>query len=545
MAVAPAWVEQHCVVPDTHRRGQPLQLYNFQLQYLSNFYLVRGDAEWVPENPVLAPAFVYRRGLLVGPQKLGKSPHTAAHICLEGVGPALFAGWAGADDGYACADHGCPCGWEFEYVPGEPMGMPWPTPLIQITANSQEQTDNIYDALRPMIEHGPLATLIPHTGEEFIRLPGGGRIDTVTSSARSRLGQRVTFVPQDEVGEWTKSNGMVGVANTQYRGLAGMGGRASLTSNAWDPSQKSVAQLEFESPSTDILRQFVQPPKNLSFRSKQDRRKIFSIVYPPDTWRKNGGHVDLDGIEAEAGGMVHHDLPQAARFFGNILVAGGGRAVDPVMWKSLARESGPPPDGTPIGVGFDGSISNDSTVLRGCTVDGYSFIIGVWSRPPGEDGKGWRVPRTEVHDKVAETFKRWKVGRMLCDPPKWWTEIEGWAAKYKDAEGKPTVVLAFDTNQPLRIGPAVDRWLTAMAEGKHTHDGHYVTTEHVLAAHKQKLRARLQTNDGDDDPRILYRLVKPDDGSKIDAAVTDVLAYEAAMTMPPPKKKPQQITRIR
>jgi hypothetical protein len=62
------------------------------------------------------------------------------------------------------------------------MGMAWPTPLIQITAFSEEQTDNIYDALRPMIDEGPLHDLIPKTGEEFIRLPGGGRIDTVTSS---------------------------------------------------------------------------------------------------------------------------------------------------------------------------------------------------------------------------------------------------------------------------------------------------------------------------------------------------------------------------
>jgi hypothetical protein len=544
MTVVPAWVEQHCVVPDGFRKGQPLELYDFQLEYFAGFYLVRAGTPWVPDNPVLAPAFVYRRGLLVGPQKLGKSPHTASHVCVEGVGPALFAGFAGKDDGYVCADFGCPCEWEYPYEPGEPMGMKWPTPLIQITANSEEQTDNIYDALRPMIELGPLAAMITHTGEEFIRLPGGGRIDTVTSSARSRLGQRVTFVPQDEVGEWTKTNGMRKVADTQYRGLAGMGGRASLTSNAWDPSQKSVAQLEYESPAPDILRQFVQPPRHLSFRSKADRRKIFAIVYPRDTWRSNGGHVDLNSIEAEAAGMIVHDLPQAARFFGNMLVAGGGRAVDPTVWRKLARTDGKPPAGTYIGIGFDGSVSSDSTGLRGCTADGYSFLIKEWSRPVGEAGQGWRVPRLEVDEAVADAFKRWKVGRMFCDPPKWWTEIEVWAAKYRDKDGKPSIVLALDTNQPSRIGPAVDRWLTAIGEGKHTHDGDPVTTDHVLAAHKQRLRARLVV-DGEEDPRTLYRLVKGDDAAKIDLAVTDVLAYEAALTMPPPPKKVQAPRRVR
>lgn len=536
MTVAPSWIEAHCVVPDGFRRGARFQLYNDQLRFIAAFYTVRADAVWVPAAPVLAPAFVFRRALMVGPQKLGKGPMTAAHVCIEGAGPALFAGWAGEDDGYACADHGCPCGWEYPYEPGEPMGMPWPTPLIQITAFSIDQTDNIYDALRPMIEQGPLASVIPKTGEEFIRLPGGGRIDTVTSNAQSRLGQRVTFVPQDEVGLWTRLSGMTKVADTQYRGLAGMGGRASLTTNAWDPAERSVAQMQWESPAKDIYRQMTTPPANLDFKQKADRRKILQVVYPPDTLRKNGGHVDLDAIEAEASDLAVRDLPQAERFFGNIIRSGSGRAVEPMRWELLARRNGQPPKGTPIGIGFDGSISHDATVLRGCTVDGYSFLIGAWERPLGPAGVDWRVPRLEVQAKVFEAFAHWKVGRMLCDPPRWQTEIAAWATKFGEDK-----VLFFDTYADRRIGPAVDRWLTAIAEGKHTHDGDTTTGLHVGNAFKAKLRTRL--DEGDE--RVLYRLVKGEGGGKIDAAVTDVLAFEAAMTMPAPKKPTAAPRRIR
>ena len=95
MYVVGEWIEAHCIVPDGFRKGQPFQLYGYQLLYLSAFYTVRGNAEWNPDAPLLAPAFVYRRGLLVGPQKVGKNPMIAAQVCLEGVGPALFAGWAG------------------------------------------------------------------------------------------------------------------------------------------------------------------------------------------------------------------------------------------------------------------------------------------------------------------------------------------------------------------------------------------------------------------------------------------------------------------
>ena len=523
MYVAPEWIESHCVIPDGFRQGEQFKLYEYQLRFFGNFYLVRGDVEFDPVNPILGPAFVYRRGLLIGPQKLGKGPHTAAHICLEGVGPALFAGWAGKDDGYACSDYGCGCGWEYAYERGEPMGMPWPTPLIQVTATSEEQTDNIYDALRPMILHGPLGDLIPKTGEEFIRLPGGGRVDVVTSNATSRLGQRITFAPQDEVGLWTPRNKMAKVADTQYRGLSGMGGRAALTSNGWDPSEKSVAQQQFESAAKDIYRQFDRPPKSLSYKNKAERQKIHRAVYPPDVLRENGGHVDLDAIEAEAADLIQRDLPQAMRFYGNIIVAGGGRAVDPAVWASNTRRNGPPPDGTYIGLGFDGSISQDATILRGCTRDGYSFIVGKWVRPHGVLGEGWRVPRLEVDQAVRDAFARWTVGRMLCDPPKWRTEIEAWAREFGD-----DIVLFFDTNQPRRNGMAVDSWMTGIANGTHTHDGDPTTTEHVLNAVKVKTQAIAP----EDDARTLYKLDKPEGGGKIDAAIADYLALEAAVQMP-------------
>ncbi|CAN5497290.1 hypothetical protein BH24ACT5_BH24ACT5_21310 [soil metagenome] len=336
MLVVPEWVEEHCVVPDGFRKGEPLKLYDFQLLFFGSFYLVRGDAVWRPAEPVLAPAFVFRRGLLVGPQKLGKAPLSAAHICVEAVGPAVFAGWAEDGDGYACAEHGCRCGWVYEYRRGEPRGIPWPTPLIQITAVSEEQTDNIYDALRPMIEGGSLVDVIPKTGEEFIRLPDGGRIDTVTSSAQSRLGQRVTFVPQDEVGLWTPTNKMTKVADTQYRGLAGMGGRASLTTNGWDPSENSVAQQQFESKATDIYRQFKQASASLSYRNKRERRKIHQIVYG-EALTERGGHVDLDAIEAEAVDLLERDPAQAERFFGNRIVHGRGAWLPDGLWESSER----------------------------------------------------------------------------------------------------------------------------------------------------------------------------------------------------------------
>jgi hypothetical protein len=545
MWLALEWIERHCVVPDGFRKGAPFRLYEYQGRYLTNFYLVKGDAEWVPDAPVLAPAFVHRRAMIVGPQGLGKDPLAAAHICNEGVGPALFAGFAGRDEGYVCREHGCRCGWEYPYDEGEPRGMPWPTPLIQITAFSEEQTDNTYDVLRPMIDLGPLADVIPKTGESFVRLPGGGRIDTVTSSAQSRLGQRTTFISQGEVGIWTASNKMLRLADTQYRGVSKMGGRVSANTNAWDPTEHSVAQLQFESTSTDVYRQFVQAPVTLSYGDKRERRKIHRIVYPADTRRENGGHVDLDAIEAEATDLYQRDPRQAMRFYGNMLVAGAGRAVEPETWDALSSPRDVP-QGTHIGLGFDGSINQDATFLRGCTAYGYSFIIGAWERPEGAPPE-WMVPRNEVHEKLAWAFDYYSVGRLVADPPKWWTEVDDWTATYgMDANGEPRVI-ALDTNQhKARFSVAVDRWLTAIGQSMarldemrgvsgpvelpYSHDDDLATAEHVKAAHLQKLSPSADDLDG----RSRFVIVKGADRKRIDGAVAEILALEAAMTMAPP-----------
>lgn len=538
MWVAPEWVEAHCVVPDRRSRGTPFELYEYQLLYLAHFYLVRGDVEFDPVNPVLGPAFTFRRAMLIGPQKLGKGPLHAAHVCVEGVGPALFAGWAGKDDGYACVDHGCSCGWEYAYGLREPMGMPWATPLIQITAFSEEQTDNVYGALRPMIDHGPLHDLIPKTGEEFIRLPRGGRIDVVTASAQSRLGNPVTFVPQDELGLWTKRNKMTNVADTQWRNLAGMGGRASLTSNAWDPTEKSVAQQEYESGAKDVYRQFVQPPKSLSFENKRDRQKIYRIVYPKDVLRQNDGHIDLDSIEAEAVDLLARDLPQAARFFGNMLMAGAGAAVDPARWAVLQKRRAIR-EGALIGLGFDGSISEDATALIACTPDGHVFVPTyendtgsrvptVWERPDNAD-PDWRIPRLEVESAVDQVFGHYRVGRMFCDPPKWQTEIETWAGYYNvGLTLEEAIVVFFDTNQPRRMAGACDRFTTGLLGDDLTHDNNPVLTAHVLAMVKKKAYVK---SEDERDGRTRWIFTKGHDGLKIDAGIGAVLAYEAAMTM--------------
>lgn len=343
-----AWITRHMLVPQGFARGKPYEMADWQFWCHANRYRVREDAVFVhpddvgPGNPpVLNTAFYYQKTMVVGPQKTGKGPYSAAQVAFEAAGPSVFAGWAEGGEEYRCEDNGCSCGFVWLYEPGEPMGMRHPSPLIQIGAFSEDQARNVYAPLKYSMDNGPLKELLaPRQGfTRILGLSGGDdadRIDVVTSTANSRLGNPISDAEQDEAGLYTKSNKMVAFADTQSRGAAGMGGRTHLTTNAWDPTENSYAQQLYESGDKELFVFYRNPDVvpslcdergyPLSFTSERNRMKILKYVYEGSWW------VNLESIEAEAAKLVKRDPAQAERFFGNRLVRGMGSWLVEGAW---------------------------------------------------------------------------------------------------------------------------------------------------------------------------------------------------------------------
>lgn len=522
--LAARWIMAHCVIPDQEHRGDPFLLGADQFRFVANHYAVKPDARpagsRVGDRLVKpADAFRFRRSQLVRAQKWGKSPLVAAFVVLEGVGPAVFDGFAEGGEAWDCRDFGCSCGWGYEYVVGEPMGKPWVSPLIQITATTEDQTANTYDALRPMIELGSLANVIPKTGEEFIRLPRGGRIDAVTSKATSRLGQRTTFVAQDETGLWHETNGGHKLARTQRRGLAGMGGRAIETTNAWNPAENSTAQQTFESKSTDINKDFDQPPADLDFRKKADRKKIFLHNYRAAPW------VSIDAVEAEAAELLQTDPADAERFFGNRIVSGSGSWMDMPKWE--AKKAVPQvivQPRTRVCLGFDGSDNDDFTGIRLETLDQFQFTptYGAAERPtlwePGD--WGGRVPRAEVNAAVDELANRFEIVRGYCDVHMWESEIDMWASKYGEK-----VFIGWRTNRIPQMHAALERIRGDIynSDSPFRHDGDPRVEVHFRNAIIRSRALNPLTKERQ------YILGKPEEHQKFDYAMSSTLAHEAVM----------------
>ena len=487
------WIEDNCVIPDGPLQGHPYQLTDEMLLFLLRFYRLKPDAEFDERRP--SAAFAYRGGQLMRPQKWGKGPFAAAIVLAEAFGPVRFAGW---DDD------------------GEPEGEPHPSPWVQIVATSEEQADNTWLCVLEMARRSPTISQFEGVdiGVEDINLPSGGKVEPRSASGRARLGARLTFAIFDESGLMIESNGGVLLATTMRRNISGMGGRWLETTNAYDPSQASVAQRTQESGALDVLIDY-RPPKRPPRIDDDDEAllALLRFVYGDSWW------VDPERILADARDPATCPTwNDALRFFFNLSIEGVSDAIDAVTWGNRARSWDLKPL-EHIALGFDGSRSQDCTSIMASRIkDGRWLHIKTWNPADYPDG---RVPRNEVNDKMIELFETYRVWFLFFDPYRWQEYGDIWASKWPDK------VVEFPTNIDVRMDDAITRFEGAIRFGL-THCGDELVTKHINAASLANGRRRPPRPEEDPSRVYFYRRVFPKrNKGHIDAFVAGLLAEVA------------------
>lgn len=175
----------------------------------------------------------------------------------------------------------------------------------------------------------------------------------------------------------------------------------------------------------------------------------------------------------------------------------------------------PPPEGTQICVGFDGSENDDWTALKAETIDGIIFTprYGPDRRPTIWRPEEWggRIPRDEVDVAMDEVHETYEVERGYFDPEGWYSEIGDWSQRHGDE-----MIFEWHTNQIKRMYAAIRRFETDLASGRIEHDGCPLT---ITAMANAKKVAK---------PGQKYVLGKPENHQKIDPAMASILAHEAA-----------------
>jgi len=180
-------------------------------------------------------------------------------------------------------------------------------------------------------------------------------------------------------------------------------------------------------------------------------------------------------------------------------------------WEALDVEPAPLEPGALVSLGFDGSVSRDSTALVAHEpATGRIVVLGHW---PGD---GTPIPRAEVVAAIDEAFSRFHVLAMYADPWHWRSELQELAAHHGE-----DVVVEWNSASSARMGPASDAFLAAVLKGEITHDGSQALKAHMLNAVAKR------TAQGD---LIARDARRPRD---TDLATAAILAYEASRTAEP------------
>jgi hypothetical protein len=502
------WIEANLIVPDGPRRGAPLTLTNEQCRFLLHYYRLRPRGRPHALYPRPREGRVHYGGQLRRPQKWGKDPLAAAIDIAAALGPVQWDGW----DAY-----------------GEPVGRPVDTPWVQIIAPSDDATDNTWKPLYRMLSEGPLAdTPGLDIGETRVKLPNGdGWLEPVPSSFRSRLGAPISHASITEPHLMRKADGGVELCKGVKRNLTGMGGTWMEATNAWDPSEQSVAQQTAEARQPGIYLDHAHADlPNLTVAEFDDDRIVLEriIIKYGDSCRKNGGWVDERSILADVRDPAV-GVAEARRYYLDEVTVGERDAVDATRWAALARPGEVLERGTAVTLGFDGSRYRDATVLTACRIaDGRWFPIGVWT--PAEHGG--KVPEPLVEQALDDAHDAYDVWFLIADPYRWQTVLDRKAGQWgKHPRSGQHVVIDFPTNVESKMDAAIDLWNTAFrtGEGEFTHDGNATVTEHALNASIAFGKRKPPREDGEALVSDRYqKVVKKRGGRLIDAFVAGILA---------------------
>ncbi|MFF5433428.1 terminase TerL endonuclease subunit [Streptomyces griseofuscus] len=318
----------------------------------------------------------------------------------------------------------------------------------------------------------------------------------------------------DEVHHWVGSNGgpdFYQVLKRNVEKTAKAGSRWVTTTNAYSPSEDSVAQLIHESDMVsegywlyDCLEGGIDPEE---IRDEEKVRAALVEAYGDASW------ADIEGLTR----TILHDrtTPDSTycRFFFNQIAESSSGWMSKSEWDACEASISDDPikPGDQIAVGFDGSIRGDSTGIVGVRLkDAKVFVIDVWERPENAHDD-WEVDVLSVEAAVKRTFERYRVEWMYCDPPYWQEAIGRWAMEYGDDR-----VYEFWTNKPTRMVAAVERFRSAVTVKDLKHEGNPKLTRHVLNAQTREVPQG-----------ILIQKDSPRSKRKIDLAVCAVLALEA------------------
>jgi hypothetical protein len=402
--------------------------------------------------------------------------------------------------------------------------------------------------------------------DTMVNLPRG-KIEKVTSSARSVKGKPFNFAVMDQTEEWVPSNGGLNLFEKVKNNTAKTGGSFIESPNAFTPGEGSVAEQsaaywaaikEGRARDDGLHYDHREAPATTDLTDRESLVAGLRLAYGDSSAHPDGcvlhepacppGHQDLDHLVATIWDPTSDVQVSRSDFLNQVTHASDAWISQP-EWKGCSDATKVVADKETITLGFDGSRSRlsgttDATALIACRVeDGHIFEPVdkcVWEQPDrmpvGPDGKPtvWHVPITEVLAAVRECFRRYNVVGFYADPAKWEGHIADWESTYgtrlkvKATRDHP-IEWWMTGGRSTQIVRALEQFHNAVVDRELTHDGSSALARHILHA-----RRRYKRGSG-----LQIAKDHPTSANKIDAAVAAVLAWAARLDALALPEKPE------
>lgn len=460
------WGTTFLAQPDGKRQGEPWVYSPEQALFILWFYAIDETGK-----------FIYRRAVLERPKGWGKSPLLAAICCTEFMGPVKFAGWD---------------------AEGKPVGMPAPTPLVQIAAISDSQAENTYALCREMMLQGEFINAYPDVEVMLAKsvAPGGRKLEKVTASPRGREGNRATFVVMDETHLWVPAEKGPELYEALSRNLGKMGGRFIETTNAPVPGQGSVAEKSHETyekmmSGESVVQGLLFDTRQVDIDDIYDPEQAFPAlryVYG-DAVDPEYGWVDINRVWQEINDPQYSEAV-SRRFWFNQRVRPPSAWLNYKAWMDCrqTRIRKPHPTDT-LALGFVGATREKAAGIVAVRLeDGALFNLGLWEAPEGAHRadriragmEPWDCPWGEIDARIRKILDHMNVVLVLCDPTHRRDIIARWHGDYGD------IIEEFWMSNKAKMARAVQQFEDAVY-GRRIKWEDGAISRHILNAHVEEV----------------------------------------------------------
>lgn len=391
------------------------------------------------------------------------------------------------------------------------------TPVVDVAAVDGDQAEELVRIAAQLVKGQPLEELLRIDSSKILQRHGEGRMRATTAAGGKNDGKKTSLLLTDELHEWDRHSGD-GKKRYQRLGRSvnkrSFGRELNVTTAGWNLDTLAGGLYEYgckvasgELVDPGFLFEWWQAsdgwdlddPEQLEAAIREANPAVGLWLSIDKLVRSYHEHKLL----GETNDFIRYHLN---RWIGVLEDAW----MDMAIWAARADGIVPPAKGTPLVLGFDGSLNGDSTALVGATVSmrPHLFVVGLWENV--DDVRGWSVPIDEVEQRIAWACRHWKVLEVPADASYWRGSLDRLANA-----GLP---IAEVPQSPKRLGPACERLLEATATGAVTHDGDPRFTRHVGNCR------RVQTEFG-------TRVAKEHKHSKrrIDLALAGIFAHERAV----------------